>query len=31
MSESNWNSPAPGELDFVRRFLNTWRIPDGTR
>jgi hypothetical protein len=30
MSESNWNSPAPGELDFVRRFLNTWRIPDGT-
>jgi hypothetical protein len=31
LSESNWNSPAPGELDFVRRFLNTWKIPDGTR
>jgi hypothetical protein len=31
VSESNWNSPAPGELEFVRRFLNTWKIPDGTR
>jgi hypothetical protein len=35
-SESNWNTPAPGELELVRRFLNTWRIPeekiaDGTR
>ena len=25
--EANWNTPAPGELEFVRRFLNTWRIP----
>ncbi len=24
---ANWNTPAPGELEFVRRFLNTWRIP----
>jgi CGNR zinc finger len=31
VSESNWNSPAPGELELVRRFLNTWRIPDRTR
>jgi hypothetical protein len=30
-SQSNWNTPAPGELEFVRRFLNTWRIDDGTR
>ena len=30
-SESNWNTPAPGELELVRRFLNTWRIDDGTR
>ena len=35
-SEGNWNTPAPGELELVRRFLNTWRIPaeeiaDGTR
>lgn len=27
-SEGSWNTPAPGELEFVRRFLNTWRIPD---
>jgi hypothetical protein len=27
-SEANWNTPAPGELELVRRFLNTWRIPD---
>jgi hypothetical protein len=26
-SEANWNTPAPGELELVRRFLNTWRIP----
>ena len=25
--EADWNTPAPGELEFVRRFLNTWRIP----
>jgi hypothetical protein len=25
--EANWNTPAPGELELVRRFLNTWRIP----
>jgi hypothetical protein len=30
-SEANWNTPAPGELELVRRFLNTWRIDDGTR
>lgn len=30
-SESNWNTPAPGELELVRRFLNTWRIDAGTR
>ena len=30
MSESNWNSPAPGDLELVRRFLNTWKIPAGT-
>jgi hypothetical protein len=30
-SESNWNTPAPGELELVRRFLNTWRIDDSTR
>jgi hypothetical protein len=30
-SQSNWNTPAPGELELVRRFLNTWRIADGTR
>lgn len=30
-SEANWNTPAPGELEFVRRFLNTWRIDAGTR
>jgi hypothetical protein len=29
--EANWNTPAPGELELVRRFLNTWRIDDGTR
>lgn len=31
MSESNWSTPAPGELELVRRFLNTWRIPGETR
>jgi hypothetical protein len=31
VSESNWNSPAPGELELVRRFLNTWKISDGMR
>jgi hypothetical protein len=30
-SQSNWNTPAPGELELVRRFLNTWRIDAGTR
>jgi hypothetical protein len=30
-SEANWNTPAPGELELVRRFLNTWRIDAGTR
>ena len=35
-SEADWNTPAPGELEIVRHFLNTWRIPadkiaDGTR
>jgi hypothetical protein len=30
-SEADWNTPAPGELEFVRRFLNTWRIAGGTR
>jgi hypothetical protein len=30
-SEANWNTPAPGELELVRRFVNTWRIDDGTR
>ncbi len=29
-SESNWNSPAPGDLELVRRFSNTWKIPDGS-
>jgi CGNR zinc finger len=27
--EADWNTPAPGELELVRRFLNTWRIPAG--
>jgi hypothetical protein len=31
MSESTWNAPAPGDLELVRRFLNTWKVPDGTR
>ena len=31
MSESSWNAPAPGELELVRRFLNTWTIADKTR
>lgn len=31
MGESAWNAPAPGELELVRRFLNTWRIPNDTR
>ena len=30
-SEADWNTPAPGELELVRRFLNTWRIDAGTR
>jgi hypothetical protein len=30
-SRANWNTPAPGELELVRRFLNTWRIADGAR
>lgn len=30
-SVANWNTPAPGELELARRFLNTWRIDDGTR
>jgi hypothetical protein len=30
-SEANWNTPAPGELELVRRFLNTWRIDADTR
>jgi predicted RNA-binding Zn ribbon-like protein len=30
MSESNWNAPAPGELELVRRFLNTWKVQDGS-
>lgn len=25
--EATWNTPAPDELELVRRFLNTWRIP----
>lgn len=31
MGESSWNSPAPGELEIVRCFLNTWKLPDGSR
>jgi hypothetical protein len=30
-SEANWNTPAPGDLELVRRFLNTWRIDAATR
>ena len=30
-SESNWNTPSPGDLELVRRYLNTWRFVDGTR
>lgn len=30
-SEANWNSPAPGEFERVRRFVNTWRIDADTR
>ena len=30
-SEASWNTPAPGELELVRRFLNTWRIDADTR
>src|SRR5690625_1327286 len=30
-SKANWNTPAPGELELVRRFLNTWRIDADTR
>jgi len=29
-SRANWNTPAPGDLELVRRFLNTWRIADGS-
>ncbi len=29
--KSSWNDPAPGELELVRRFLNTWKIPNDTR
>jgi hypothetical protein len=29
--KSSWNAPAPGELELVRRFLNTWKIPNDTR
>ena len=29
--KSNWNAPAPGELELVRRFLNTWKVPNDTR
>jgi predicted RNA-binding Zn ribbon-like protein len=31
VGESSWNAPAPGELELVRRFLNTWKIPNDTR
>jgi hypothetical protein len=30
-SKSSWNDPAPGELELVRRFLNTWKVPNDTR
>jgi hypothetical protein len=30
-SRANWNTPAPGDLELVRRFLNTWRIANGGR
>ena len=30
-SEASWNTPAPGGLELVRRFLNTWRIDASTR
>jgi predicted RNA-binding Zn ribbon-like protein len=30
-SKASWNTPAPGELELVRRFLNSWRIDDSTR
>src|SRR5699024_4478440 len=30
-SKANWNTPAPGALELVRRFLNTWRIDYDTR
>ena len=29
--KSSWNDPAPGELELVRRFLNTWKVPNDTR
>jgi hypothetical protein len=29
--KSSWNEPAPGELELLRRFLNTWKIPNDTR
>ncbi len=25
------NQNAPGELEYIREFLNTWRIPNDTR
>lgn len=29
--KSSWNDPAPGDLEMVRRFLNTWKVPNDTR